>query len=405
MTFATNRPSQNTLLYLIWQALQAGGGGGSPAANVGVINSSSTRINPSTLELQQALVASSFLPTVWEATGAGVGYAIGDYLIQRNTSVTATPNYRWYVVNSTGAVSQLGGDVPSTDRQIASGSGSTTTTTGVNFVPVAWEATATADNYATGQVLILGDVSTTATPDYRWFVYESITNTISETTNPVPLGNRRVAGGTATSDIAASDTVTRTQIFSVLATLNNPLTIPADGGLEALSVTLDTNTAIGDWQSGDSIFITAVDGSSTAIFTVASATGTTINANFQLNTGYSQPTDVLPAGSYVVGQRRLPAPVANFKQARITVDVTPASNLKAFIGTAAEITASQAGLDDTVRWSDRDINPARDPGRKLGNGADDPILTAAELTSARLMFQVTPDDIDAHVSFIQYSRA
>ena len=120
---STSKQGSNTYLRLIFNALQSGGGGGGPAANVGVINATSTRINPSTLELQQALIGASFLPTIWRATTAGTGYAVGEYLLQKNISQINTPDYRWYVVTATGAVNQLTGNVPEANRELAFSSG------------------------------------------------------------------------------------------------------------------------------------------------------------------------------------------------------------------------------------------------------------------------------------------
>ena len=117
MPFADTKQGSNTYLRLIWLALQAGGGGGGTAANVGVLSSASLRINPSTLELQQALLGAQFLPTVWQGTGGT--YSTDQYLLQKNVSVTATPDYRWWLVDADGSMSQITGDVAIADRQLA----------------------------------------------------------------------------------------------------------------------------------------------------------------------------------------------------------------------------------------------------------------------------------------------
>lgn len=325
----------------------------------------------------------------WQATATngGIGYTTGDYLYE--VFNTSSGGSSWYL--NGGAIAAPPANERTLSGSSASSSGGGIAVTydvvgGATGLQGAWDIANTQVYPADGSAAIaIGAGAGQAT-------------------------NLQLPTAAASSEIDASDTITEDQVFPVLSTLTGTLDIPvADGGAVSPTVTLDANTLITDYQAGDTIAIISVDGTISALFSVTSATGTTINANFQLNAGYSDSTGgtvTFPAGSFVVGQRRILGvftPSANFKELRITVDASPAANSTAFVG--GNESQSQAQLDDIVRFSRRNINPARSWGRKLGVGADDTIRTTAELTNARIMFMAYFEDIPAEVFLVQYVGA
>lgn len=120
----------NTYLRKIYEALLVGGGSSGPAANVGVLDSVPTRINPSTIELQRAILANGGIPGLWRVTTAITGYAVDDYVFLKNVSQGNTANYQWHVINADGTGATANANpLPAANREPAGGS-STSTSSG-----------------------------------------------------------------------------------------------------------------------------------------------------------------------------------------------------------------------------------------------------------------------------------